>query len=581
MPDEQEDPWIGRDLADYTILRLMGHGGMGVVYQGRHRSLNRLAAIKFLSGHLAADSAYIEMFLREARAAAHLTHPNIVTVYDSGCVGDDIYYFIMEHIEGRDLAVIQEGVGVLPVTDAVEYARQAASALAYAHKKGIIHRDVKPENLLLTDNGVIKVADLGLAKYQGSQDGAMTQDGVVLGSPFYISPERLKSTDLDARADIYSLGASLYHLVTGKIPYEGSPAMVMAMHLTGPVPNPHEANPGLDKDICDIIRRMMAKDPNDRYQTMEEVEKAFANYLGAPLHVAVAPAQPAPAPIRWPRIAGAAFAALVVVAAGTWFFLKPKKPESTAAQPPPPAQNVVPNIIAKQPPASSVEISVPTEMPADSAKQTVNEDAPRLQPDLPQEEPKPKEEPKIPVSEQAAVNLPNFPTPEASASPIKPLLVTDFDKIGATKLNNLQGPFGAWATTAPEPAGKCVEQIDRGAWRIEYDISKRGAAAGVWMHLQGVDLTQYNTLRFEARSDTLRPVGIVIELKVGLDASRVVRFVKVGPIHKNWRNIEIPLSDFRLPALTPVYEITFGFNEEVTEHPRGILLIDNIEFRRK
>jgi serine/threonine protein kinase len=279
-----DDPWIGQRLAGYTILRRIGVGGMGIVYLARHESLDRLAAIKFLTRHLTVEPAYVELFLREARAAAKMNHPNIVGVYDAGCVGDEVYYFIMEYVEGRDLGAVQNELGNIPVGEAVGYIRQAAAALGYAHKKNIIHRDVKPENLLLTKEGVIKVADLGLAKWIGDES-TMTQSGWVLGSPHYISPERLRDAQtVDPRSDVYSLGATLYHLLTGRIPYEGSPPVVMSMHLHAPLPNPREANPNLDYDICDILQRMMSKDPADRYQNMEDVEKALAAYLDAPSH---------------------------------------------------------------------------------------------------------------------------------------------------------------------------------------------------------------------------------------------------------------------------------------------------------
>jgi protein kinase-like protein/parallel beta helix pectate lyase-like protein len=287
MADElpvYQDPWVGKTLAGYLILKRIGIGGMGTIYLGHHQSLDRMAAIKFLAVHLLNDSSYIELFLREARAAAKLNHHNLVDVYDAGSTGPDCYYFIMEYVEGRDLNLIQKDIGVFAPEQAVEYVRQVAVALDYAHRKGIIHRDVKPENLLLTNEGVIKVADMGLAKWIG-EDSAMTQGGWVMGSPYYISPERLKDQkNVDARADIYSLGATLYHLLTGRVPYEGTPPVVMAQHLDAPLPNPLEANSDLDFDICDIIQRMMAKDPADRYQTMEEVARAMTDYLSAEDH---------------------------------------------------------------------------------------------------------------------------------------------------------------------------------------------------------------------------------------------------------------------------------------------------------
>jgi eukaryotic-like serine/threonine-protein kinase len=274
------DPWVGQYLADYYIIRRIGEGGMGIVYLARHQSLDRLAAVKFLGAHMVDDKAYIERFLNEARGAAKLNHPNIVGVYDAGSIGDNIYYFIMEYIEGRDLGSLLRDRHVFPVPESVGYIRQAAVALGYAHKKRIIHRDIKPDNLMLTNEGTIKVGDLGLAKWISDDGGGMTQSGIVMGTPYYISPEQVRgSRDVDARSDIYSLGASLHHMVTGRIPYEGtSPAVIMAMHLNNPVPEPNIANASLDADICALIKKMMAKKAEDRFQTMEEVDAALSEY---------------------------------------------------------------------------------------------------------------------------------------------------------------------------------------------------------------------------------------------------------------------------------------------------------------
>ncbi len=278
---DPSDPWIGQSFAGYVILQQIGHGGMGIIYLARHSSLDRLAAVKFLPAHIANNQAYIELFLREAKAAAKLSHPNIVGVHDAGCLGEGVYYIIMEYVEGRDLRSILDEQGPLPIRNAAEYICQAAAALGYAHKKHLIHRDIKPENLLLTNEGIIKVVDLGLAKWAGEESSMMTQTGDILGSPIYISPERLRDPNtMDPRLDIYSLGGTFFHLVTGKIPYEGSTAVIMARHLNDPVPDPRDVEPNLDEAITGIIMKMMAKDPAGRYQTMEEVEAALKAYLG-------------------------------------------------------------------------------------------------------------------------------------------------------------------------------------------------------------------------------------------------------------------------------------------------------------
>lgn len=252
---------------------------MGIVYQAQHPNLDRYAAVKFLAANLAMDKTYIDMFLREAKAAAKLNHPNIIAIYDAGSVGEDVYYLIMEYVDGRDLRSLLREQLVLPVAEAVHYIRQVCSGLGYAHRKKVIHRDIKPENLMLTDEGIIKIGDLGLAKWIGEDAGSLTSTGLVMGSPFYIAPERLRGDpDVNESTDVYSLGGTFFHLITGKVPYEGTAPVVMAKHLDSPVPNPLDVNPSLDPKLCQIIMKMMAKDQRERYKTTQEVDADLADY---------------------------------------------------------------------------------------------------------------------------------------------------------------------------------------------------------------------------------------------------------------------------------------------------------------
>jgi len=294
------DPWIGQMLSGYHVIKRIGEGGMGIVYLARHQSLDRLAAVKFLGAHMVNDASYIQRFFQEARAAATLNHPNVVSVYDAGTAGENVYYIIMEYVEGTNLRLLVQQRGRLLVPEAVGYIRQAALGLGFAHKKGIIHRDVKPDNLMLTVEGTIKIGDLGLAKLSGSDDGGMTGTGAVLGTPYYISPEQIRGAKyVDTRTDIYSLGGTLYHLLTAKIPYEGSsPAVIMAMHLNDPVPDPRKARPPLDQDICDIIQKMMAKKLEDRFQSMEAVDEALRAYQSQDSHPATRISVPPPVIIQ-------------------------------------------------------------------------------------------------------------------------------------------------------------------------------------------------------------------------------------------------------------------------------------------
>jgi eukaryotic-like serine/threonine-protein kinase len=267
----------GKVAGNYRILREIGRGGMGSIYLAQHKPLDHMVAIKFLDRRLTGDSTYVEMFLREGRASAKLRHAGLVAVYDLGCY-HDTYYLIMEYVEGTDLHKLVSDHGPLDVARAADFTTQAAEALGYAHKAHFVHRDVKPDNLILTPEGRIKICDMGLAKRIGDH-GAITQKGVVLGSPNYLAPERLNNAmKLDSRADIYSLGATLYFLLTAAIPYEGTPPVIMSKHLTAPLPDPRKVRPDLSESLTHVIWKMMEKVPAARYQVMEEVVEAMAPF---------------------------------------------------------------------------------------------------------------------------------------------------------------------------------------------------------------------------------------------------------------------------------------------------------------
>ncbi len=272
----EEDPLVGWQIGNYIVDERIGHGAMGVVYRARHITLTRNVAIKFLSSHLASDPNYVERFFREARAAAHLNHPNLIAVYDAG-VTSEVYYIVMEYVEGSDLSRLLKKRGMFGEEELAPFSLKVADALNYAHRNGVIHRDIKPENLILTPQNDIKVADLGLAKQIYDQSASMTMSDVVVGTPFYASPEQIRGLkSIDARADIYSMGTTLFHLATGRVPFDGnSPAEVMSKHLTELCPLAKTVNPKLSDEFSQILARMMAKDPNKRYQNMGEVFVTF------------------------------------------------------------------------------------------------------------------------------------------------------------------------------------------------------------------------------------------------------------------------------------------------------------------
>ena len=285
-------------LGNYTVVRKLGEGGMGAVYEGIQDGLNRKVALKLLPQRLLKDPTYLERFQREAQGAAALNHPNIVTVYE---IGQDRghYFFSMEFVDGASLGNRISKEKRLPVSDALDITRKVASALDYAWREaGLVHRDIKPDNIMLTSQGHIKVADLGLAK-RITTDSNLTNEGAGLGTPHYMAPEQSQGArDVDCRADIYSLGITLYEMLTGKVPYDGAtPYAVIIAHLESPLPDPRESCPEISDPLWELIRTMCAKEPDDRYQSHAEVIDAIDN-LADPSTAVIgrrnAPTEPAP-----------------------------------------------------------------------------------------------------------------------------------------------------------------------------------------------------------------------------------------------------------------------------------------------
>jgi serine/threonine protein kinase len=278
---KEADPLIGTTLGAYRIVRRLGRGGMGVVYEARQISLARDVALKVLPPVRAADKEYINRFVREARSAAKLNHPNIVQIYDVGKAGN-VYFFSMELVRGGTLRDLLSRDGPLSPERAVKYVVEAARGLEYAHSRGIIHRDVKPDNIMIDEHGRAKVADLGLAKGPREGDASMTSSGVAMGTPHYMAPEQ--ATDAkhaDHRADIYSLGCTLYHLVTGRVPYHGTSAFeIVIKHVNEPLMPAHVANPNVSEELSRVIDRMTAKKAANRYGSMGEVIAALEGQAG-------------------------------------------------------------------------------------------------------------------------------------------------------------------------------------------------------------------------------------------------------------------------------------------------------------
>ena len=267
----------GLVFGQYVVLDKLGAGGMGVVLKAQHRRMKRTVAIKVLSSAAMKQAGAVERFHREAEAAAKLSHPNIVTAYDAD-EHQGMHYLAMEYVEGSDLATVVKEHGPLAVQHAVECILQAARGLQYAHSKGIVHRDIKPGNLLLDKEGTVKILDMGLARIVGAEaalGGAerLTTTGQVMGTCDYMAPEQsLDTHQADARADIYSLGCTLFRLLTGNPPYRGETfAKLFLMHLESPIPSLCDARPDVPKTLDAVCQRMLAKKPEDRYQSMTEL----------------------------------------------------------------------------------------------------------------------------------------------------------------------------------------------------------------------------------------------------------------------------------------------------------------------
>ena len=260
----------GAIVADFIVQKELGRGGMGIVYLAHQISLDRPAALKVLSENYANDAQFVGNFIKEARAAAKLNHPHIVQAY---AVGEDegIFYFAMEDIDGKTMKEVLKEQQLIPSDQALLIVQQIAEALDYAwREQKLIHRDIKPDNIMLTNSGRAKLSDLGLASVAGEVDESNADE--VMGTPQYISPEHLTGSPMDVRSDIYSLGATFYHFVTGSFPYQGSTAMEIAQqHLTGTLIPPDAVNPDIPEDVSAIIMKMMARTPSERYQSTEQL----------------------------------------------------------------------------------------------------------------------------------------------------------------------------------------------------------------------------------------------------------------------------------------------------------------------
>jgi serine/threonine-protein kinase len=279
---------IERNLSErYRLEGRIGQGGMAVVYSGVDTVLRRRVAVKVLREQLAADADFVQRFYTEAQHAAKLSHPNIVNIYDVGREGEN-YFIVMELVDGATLGEMIEKDGALPEPVAIDFAAQICSGLAYAHRQGLLHRDVKPANILITKDDVVKLSDFGIARAVTTQTMTMTAPGLVMGSVYYLSPEQAQGHELRETSDLYSLGVVLYQMLTGKLPYTGeSPVTVALKHVSSPIPSLDAEDVPISPALAAIVRKLLQKDPSDRFQSAVEVAKALREARDNPL-VAVA-----------------------------------------------------------------------------------------------------------------------------------------------------------------------------------------------------------------------------------------------------------------------------------------------------
>jgi eukaryotic-like serine/threonine-protein kinase len=421
---------IGQTLGNYQITSVIGEGGMGTVYLGEHRTLRRKAAVKVLKRQFAADANMVKRFVEEARAASAVAHPNIVDIHDVGTLADGLPFMLMEYLNGESLGRRLARVGRLSPSEARSVVIQASSALEAVHDRGVVHRDLKPDNLFLVPDSLVpggervKVLDFGVAKLRGdlSGGGVQTRSGTLLGTPHYMSPEQCRGLNdlIDSRTDIYALGVILYEMLCGETPFQApSFGDLVVLHVTTPPPRPTAKAPDMPPEMERAILRALEKSPDDRFQTMADFRRALGTIsvetmVGAPARAALRPSDRPTTPAAMPAtttlsgtagetlrvsfyrrapfvIAGAA---VVVALAGVLALSRGRAPTSSNAilvAPPAPA----PSPVVAPPP-----MAPPAQQPAETTPQPPLETTP--QPPL-----------ETPVPPPAVVASPSSQTPGA------------------------------------------------------------------------------------------------------------------------------------------------------------------------
>jgi Serine/threonine protein kinase len=329
---------VGAELGEFRLLRRLGKGGMADVWLAEQTTLKRNVALKLLRSELMEDDNYVKRFQTEAKAAAGLNHPNIVQVYMVGSEKGQ-HFIAQEYVHGQTLKALLQKKGPLDLPLALMIMRQVAAALQAAGERGIVHRDIKPENILLNRKGDVKVADFGLAQLQGGEHLNLTQEGVTMGTPLYMSPEQVSGKPVDQRSDIYSFGIMCYHMLTGAPPFQGENAVSVAVkHLHETPLALNEVRNDLPPAICSIVERMIAKHPDDRYQNAQDVlndvrKLAKALRTGEPV-TEIAPFKNELSIAQWTRkrklLCGTMTLLAFLLSAGVGWQMRPRVPEKSA-----------------------------------------------------------------------------------------------------------------------------------------------------------------------------------------------------------------------------------------------------------
>ncbi|MCA9605244.1 MAG: protein kinase [Myxococcales bacterium] len=425
--DEARDLYVGR-LVDgrYRVTRAIGTGGMGAVYEAEQEAMGRRVALKILHTSLASDASIVRRFKNEARASGTLGHPNIARAFDFGRTEDGAPFIAMELLSGRDLAAVLAAEGPLPVARSVAIVDQIAAALGAAHEAGIVHRDVKPENVFLVEGDVVKVLDFGISKFAHGSGSVATRAGTFLGSPAFMSPEQVQdASKADARTDVYALGAVLYNMLTGQLMFTGTSLPMLIVAIINDPPTPLESlRPDVPADLAELVRRMTAKEPSGRPASMAEVRAGLAS-LGS-LDASPPPASvPSSTPtaelvesrIELPvsgrprlAIAGVAIALLAAAGAGAFAMSQPDAVDTPpAAEPPAPIE---PPVLAE--PVEPVSAELPEGLvPPDPVEPAATPPVPVDVPTTPPADPEPthRDEP-TGASRRGRRSPPTIPTPQ-------------------------------------------------------------------------------------------------------------------------------------------------------------------------